>query len=1149
MQPESSTMRNAQKEQYNQFSQRTRPKALERFTRRAAQKIPDVANTGTTKTVIPETANTGTITNVKPVMTNTGTMTNVEKVSDVATTTKKAPSILNYMKEAITSLAPTQKSIPASEPVPVPLSTTSLLFNMVEKGAEGVIPPTYGLNIFGIRYTFRQMKGASNISSTALLYNIDSIFTHFNIPKDTSYSADLCQFLEVFIPLFGVNSFGFTAKPPVNYETYVIPKDVKDVDYVIEKLTLLNKMLNEKALLVGNVTNHVKDWNRISSKRLNDYIAFLRAQRTNETTPRVPRHGLLDCSPKGIEGMLAKARTEAETQTNIQGSTTGVVSGVAPESLNGVKRLLKALLVRGQVERGTNLNVTLDAYMADTMTDEQKMAMSMLLAQLKECPEGCKAKYSEEDMERLRSQITALEAQAGSEGLKSALNSLKETLPTVKPEEVNSAGLSARMAGLEAALEELKTARAASDAAVAEIQAKIEGADDSALGEDGNDRTAQILEASTPLIEAEIKRLVAEKVAEQVATSTVSAMNDNRLPYLLETYSKQVKPPTSKTSLPSQNITPAEVAEAVSNSLEPVITYMNNPLRKQPASKEVIDATLAPAIETTQQKLINELKAKFAELPKTKTNTALAVSATAAVTEATADLEAGLRSQIQAHPVTEEQLRNQIIPIVQEMETRIREDIRQIPSTDPATIGRLVREAIDKELLETNAEFDAVTTELSKTQNQGDLTKKLTQTIESDFGPRLEGLADEIQGAVARISTLEADTAELKETKLNKEEFQRAMEAISAPAMVNVAPEVETVEEAGANAVVESVPAAEVSEPEPEPEPSSASTSASASTPTSAESTTTLPTIYASEGQVGGTTIANVIDMIYNDASKSIGEETSDVITRLFRTTGFLANIEQYIITLRTYNFNNIRKEGNTPTNFGELIDYISTTAAVSTQYNANIGKNFSEIIYSIYFILYEYTNIVDADGNSLEGNDKAHAIINTIMDILGSNPTGINGVFFLKKSLSNEALQRKLIAKPNRDITNDDIIELFNYNITNGTIIHGTLILEKMVSNEIKPPMSKLIPINEPRMIYGRNVFVEEEIVDGKRKLVPYYTIGGDKKRAIPRRQAGGGTHNIFELLAKAQLGGSEEVAAILEQDGGLRAVAHFMNELMSIA
>ena len=142
---------------------------------------------------------------------------------------------------------------------------------------------------------------------------------------------------------------------------------------------------------------------------------------------------------------------------------------------------------------------------------------------------------------------------------------------------------------------------------------------------------------------------------------------------------------------------------------------MNNPLRKQPASKEVIDATLAPAIETTQQKLINELKAKFAELPKTKTNTALAASATAVVTEATADLEAGLRSQIQAHPVTEEQLRNQIIPIVQEMETRIREDIRQIPSTDPATIGRLVREAIDKELLETNAEFDAVTTELSKT--------------------------------------------------------------------------------------------------------------------------------------------------------------------------------------------------------------------------------------------------------------------------------------------------------------------------------------------------------------------------------------------------------------------------------------------------
>jgi hypothetical protein len=340
------------------------------------------------------------------------------------------------------------------------------------------------------------------------------------------------------------------------------------------------------------------------------------------------------------------------------------------------------------------------------------------------------------------------------------------------------------------------------------------------------------------------------------------------------------------------------------------------------------------------------------------------------------------------------------------------------------------------------------------------------------------------------------------------------------------------------------VPAAEVSEPESklEPGPSSASVPTSAS----AESTTTLPIIYAGEGQVGGTTIANVIDMIYNDASKSIGEETSDVITRLFRSTGFLENIEQYITTLRTYNFSNVKDGDSVASNFGELIHYVSKSSMTSTQFNANIGINFPEIIYGIYNILYKYTNIVDENTNSLEGDAKAKAIMNTIMDILGSMPTGINGTFTLKARLSKQ----KLINKPTIAITNDDIIELFNYNIANGTILHGTLLLEKMVPNDIKPPMSKLIPINETRMIYGNNVFVEEEIVDGQRKLVPYYTTKfGDKKRAIPRRQAGGGSHNIFELLAKAQLGGSEEVAAILEQDGGLRAVAHFMNELMSSA
>jgi len=53
-----------------------------------------------------------------------------------------------------------------------------------------------------------------------------------------------------------------------------------------------------------------------------------------------------------------------------------------------------------------------------------------------------------------------------------------------------------------------------------------------------------------------------------------------------------------------------------------------------------------------------------------------------------------------------------------------------------------------------------------------------------------------------------------------------------------------------------------------------------------------------------------------------------------------------------------------------------------------------------------------------------------------------------------------------------------------------------------------------------------------------------------IPLPQAGGATqHNIFQLLAEAQLGGEEEVAEILAQDGGLRDMAHFINELMSNA
>ena len=154
------------------------------------------------------------------------------------------------------------------------------------------------------------------------------------------------------------------------------------------------------------------------------------------------------------------------------------------------------------------------------------------------------------------------------------------------------------------------------------------------------------------------------------------------------------------------------------------------------------------------------------------------------------------------------------------------------------------------------------------------------------------------------------------------------------------------------------------------------------------------------------------------------------------------------------------------------------------------------EILYGIYSLFYNLSVVTDETGEiTYEGDEKGKRIIEALIEHMGENV----GVFY------DILVRRGFLTSAYKSLKEDKIVDvingLFKFNLEHGTILVGNI------------PTAKTI--------------------------------------LVKPTQAGGGVgqHNIFQLLAEAQLGGEEEVATILAQDGGLRDMAHFINELMSSA